>query len=98
MLIVVGDPLRNAILNASFALILLVTVLALVPWRSLGVQRLDRIAPWFPLPVLALALAYEAAMPSRFDIRVDLLVLLPAYGLVLFSAFLRLIARWRRNR
>lgn len=95
MLIDVGDPVRNVILNLSFALVMLIALLALVPWRIFGAHRLGRMAIWLPVPALATALAYEAAMPSRYDIRLDLVLLVPAYALVLFATLIRLIAIWR---
>lgn len=94
MLIDVGDPVRNVILNCSFALVMLIALLALVPWRILGARRLSRMALWLPVPTLAVALAYEAAMPSRYDIRLDLFLLAPAYALVLLATLIRLIAVW----
>jgi DNA-binding LytR/AlgR family response regulator len=98
MLIDVGDPLRNLILNFSFALVVLIALLALVPWRIFGARRLGRMAIWLPVPTLVVAIAYEAAMPSRFDIRLDLFLLAPAYALVLLATLARLIAVWRDRR
>jgi hypothetical protein len=85
----VGDPLRNVLLNLCFVSIALLTTAAILPWRFLGAARLDRLARWVIVPVLLLAVAYEAIMPARFDIRVDLLLLLPMYGLVVVSSIVR---------
>ncbi len=90
----VGDPLRNVLLNVCFASISLLTVAAVFPWRLLGADQLSKLARWVIVPVLLLAVAYEAIMPDRFDIRVDLLLLLPMYGLVVVSS----IIRWWRSR
>lgn len=90
----VGDPLRNILLNVCFASIALLTVAAVLPWRLLGAVRLSKLARRVIVPVLLLAVAYEAIMPSRFNIRVDLLLLLPMYGLVVVAS----IVRWWRSR
>jgi hypothetical protein len=91
MLIDVGDPVRNLILNGCFYSIAILSLVAVVPWRFLGAGGMSRRLRWLFVPVLGLAIAYESAMPSRFDIRLDLFLLLPAYGLV----FLTSIIRWR---
>ena len=90
----VGDPFRNAVLIGCFLAIMMFTVAALVPWKSLGAPRLSRLARWLPVPVFLLALVYETTMPARFDIRVDLLLLLPMYGLVIAAS----IVRWCLSR
>ena len=90
----VGDPTRNAILQICFFGILALTIAALVPWKTFGAVRVSKLARWIVLPVLLLALVYESAMPTRFDIRVDLLLLLPMYVVVLLSTTLR----WVRSR
>ena len=90
----VGDPTRNAILTGCFLAITVLTIAALVPWKSFGATRLSRLARWLPVPVFLLALVYEATMPARFDIRVDLLLLLPMYGLVVAAT----IVRWCLSR
>ena len=90
----VGDPTRNAVLTACFLAIALLTLAAVVPWKALGAARLSKWARWLWLPVLLLAIAYEATMPSRFDIRVDLLLLLPMYAIVLVAS----VVRWFLSR
>lgn len=89
----VGDPSRNAILNGCFFAIALLAVAAVVPWKAFGAERLSRLARWLGVPVLLLAVVYEAAMPSRFDIRVDLFLLLPLYVVVLVAS----VVRWIRS-
>lgn len=98
MLIDVEDPLRNLILNSCLLGIVFMTVLALVPWSLLRARKLGQLAIWLPIPVLAVGLIYEAAMPVRYDIRMDLVLLIPAYGLVLFATLIRFISRWRFRR
>jgi hypothetical protein len=90
----VGDPIRNAVLTGCFVGIAALTVVTLLPWTSLGAARIGRWARWAIVPMALLAVAYEAAMPSRFDIRVDLLLLLPMYGLAVAAS----IVRWVRSR
>jgi len=90
----VGDPTRNAVLTACFIAIALLTVAAVVPWKALGAARLSRWARWLWLPVLLLAIAYEATMPSRFDIRVDLVLLVPMYLVVVLAS----VVRWFSSR
>jgi hypothetical protein len=94
MLIDVEDGARNYLLNACFYSVSILTLLALVPWRSFGAERMSRLLRWLVFPVLALAIVYEAAMPVRYNIRVDLLLLLPAYAVVLVTS----VARWRASR
>jgi hypothetical protein len=98
MLIDVQDPLRNVILNGCFFAIILMAVAAIVPWGALGSRTLSRLAIWLPVPLAAVAYLYERAMPSRYDIRVDLLLLLPAYGLILLATVTRLLTRRRARR
>ena len=92
MLIDVAEPFRNLVLNACFYSIALLTVVAVVPWGYLGAVRLSGVLRWAAIPVLGLAIAYEWAMPARFDIRLDLLLLLPAIGVVLVSSVFRWVA------
>lgn len=98
MLIDVEDPLRNLIFNCSLIAVVLMAIMAIVPWGTFGAERIARLAMWLPIPTLAVAFAYETAMPSRYDIRLDLLLLVPAYGLVLLATLIRLLARWRARR
>ena len=88
----VGDPARNLVLNAVFLLVGLMTVVTLVPWGRIGATRLSRLLRWIPFPAAVLAVVYETAMPSRFDIRIDLLLLLPLYGLIIATSAFRWIA------
>jgi hypothetical protein len=96
MLIDVGDPLRNLVLNACFCFTIFLALVAIVPWKALGAARLSRILRWSVVPVLGLATVYEAVMPSRFDIRMDLFLLLPAYAVVIVTSAARWLT-WRRS-
>jgi purine-cytosine permease-like protein len=98
MLINVEDPLRNLILNCSLIAVVLMTFMAIVPWATFGAKRIRRLSIWLPIPTLAVALIYEMAMPSRYDIRLDLVLLVPAYSLVLLATLIRVLARRRARR
>jgi DNA-binding LytR/AlgR family response regulator len=98
MLIDVQDPVRNLVLNVCFGAIALIALLAIMPWGTFGARTMSRLAVWLPVPLLILAVAYEKAMPSRFDIRVDLILLLPAYAAVLLATLARLLGRRRGRR
>ena len=93
MILDVGDPASNFGLNSCFWLIIALALISILPWKSLGAPRLSFWARWTWLPVVVLAIAYEGLMPSRFDIRIDLLLLLPLYALVLLACAIRW---WRR--
>ena len=95
MLLDVGDPGRNLILNACFYGIGLVTLLSLVPW-PLKNHR-NRWCLYLPIAAIALYVGYEAAMPSNWDIRLDLLLLAPM-GLVILIAWSVRLALRERNR
>lgn len=90
----VGDPLRNAVLTFGLVAIAILTVASVLPWKNLGAPRLSRLMRWVAIPVLLLAFVYETAMPNNFDIRVDLLLLLPMYCVVVLAS----IVRWVRSR
>lgn len=91
MAIDVADPLRNLVLNACFWAVLGLALVAIVPWGWIGAPRVGRLLRCLPLPALLLAVIYEVAMPARFDIRVDLLLLAPAYAVILLTS----LARWK---
>ena len=90
MLINVEDTDLNTVLNACFVANVALTLLALVPWRVLGAPRLCRLFRWVSIPVLILAFVYESYMPTGYNIRVDLLILLPLY----FMALATSVVRW----
>jgi hypothetical protein len=90
MLIDVEDTDLNTVLNACFVANVALTLLALVPWRVLGAPRLCRLFRWVSIPVLILAFVYESYMPTGYNIRVDLLILLPLY----FMALATSVVRW----
>jgi hypothetical protein len=96
MLLDVGDPARNLLLNACFYGIVLVMLLSLVPWRLR--QGRNRWSLYLPLLAIALYVTYEATMPPNLDIRIDLLLLAPM-GLVIIVAWgIRLALRARGSR
>ncbi len=85
----VSDTTLNIALNACFIAIILLTVISIIPWAIFGAKNISRILRWLFFPVLMLAITYEVIMPSRFDIRFDLLFLLPMYGIVLVTCAFR---------
>ena len=84
-----GDPLLNAALGICFIALVAIGLVAAVPWRALGARRLSIVLRWAALPMLLLALVYEALMPAHVDTRIDLVVLMPLYLIVLVSSVLR---------
>ena len=96
MLLDVGDPARNLLLNACFYGIVVVMLLSLVPWRLK--QGRNRWSLYLPVAALILYAIYEAAMPPHWDIRPDLFLLAPM-GLVIILAWsIRLVFRTRGTR
>jgi hypothetical protein len=89
MLIDVQDPELNLILNGCFFGLLGVSVLSLIPW-ALRDGR-NRWTLWLPIPALAFYFAYEWYMPTRMNIRLDLVLIWPLLAVVL-------IGWWRRRR
>lgn len=96
MLLDVGEPGRNLILNACFYGIALVTLVSLVPWRLKG--RRNRWAFYLPAAAMTLYGTYEAAMPSNWDIRLDLFLLAPMGFVIILAWAVRLVLRARRAR
>ncbi len=95
MLVDVGDPVRNLILNACFYGIALAMLLSLVPWRLRDGR--NRWSLYLPAAALALYVTYEIAMPPNWNIRLDLFLLAPM-GLVIILAWGVRVALRARNR
>jgi hypothetical protein len=89
MLIDVQDPARNLLLNACLYTVAAMALAAIIPWKAIGYPRLSRALRWLAMPALGLAIAYEWAMPSRFDIRLDLVLLIPLYAIILMTSLVR---------
>ena len=96
MLIDVEDAGLDTLLNACFVVNVVLSLLALVPWRVLGAPKLCRMLRWVPIPILVLTYVYEAYMPSGYNIRVDRLILLPLYVLALATTAIRWKLEGRR--
>lgn len=96
MLLDVGDPARNLILNACFYGIALVVLLSLVPWRLKDGR--NRWSLYLPVAALALYVTYEMAMPPNWDIRLDLFLLVPMGLVVIIAWGVRLALRARSAR
>jgi len=96
MLLDVGDPGRNLILNACFYGIVVVMLTSLVPWRLK--DRRNGWSVYLPIAAAVLYVIYEAAMPSNWDIRLDLLLLAPMGLVILIAWGVRLALRARNRR
>lgn len=96
MLIDVGGTIRNLVLNGCFYVIAVAAVFALIPWGFFGAEKVSRALRWLFPTVLCLALIYEVAMPSSYDIRVDLFLLLPLYAIAATTSLIRWVA-WKRK-
>ena len=82
----------------KYTAITLLTLIAIVPWRALGATRFSRLLHWLFLPVLVLAVTYELLMPIRFDIRIDLFLLIPMYAIVAVTCIYRKLADRKHSR
>ena len=89
MLIDVQDPNLNVILNACLLGLALLALLSLIPWPIRG--RRNRWTLWLPVAVLALYAVYEAYMPARMNIRLDLVLILPLLGLAVGAWLIRIL-------
>ena len=96
----VGDSVRNWMLTACFLSIAGLALASILPWKSVGHPKLSSLMRWVLIPVIFLVIIYEKTMPNRFDLRVDLLLLLPMYVTVLLATIVRwfLHRRSRRSR
>ncbi len=94
LLLDVGDPLRNVVLNLTFLGIAVVTLISLIPWRLRGDRT--RWTRYLPLWAIGLYVVYEVAMPPNWDIRLDLFLLAPM-GLLIFLAWGVRVILWRRR-
>ena len=95
MLIDVQDPGLNVILNASFYGLAATAIASILPWPIRGGR--NRWTLWLPLAAIALYVAYELAMPTRMNIRVDLLLIWPFLLIVLIAWLIRLIVLRRAH-
>ncbi len=96
MLIDVRAPDLNLILNGCFYGLAVLAALSAVPWRLR--ERRNRWTLWLPAAALALYLVYEIAMPARWDIRLDPLLILPLLLIVVLAWFVRLVLLRRGRR
>lgn len=95
MLIDVQDPAANLALNLCLLGIAATALLSLIPWRLRDGR--GRWSLWLPVPLIAFYIAYEAAMPARMDIRLDLVLIWPMLAIGLLAWVVRLL-RVRRLR
>ena len=95
MLIDIGDPVRNLVLNACFYGISLITIVSLIPW-PLGGGR-SRWTFYLPLFGAGIYAVYEITMPPNWDIRLDLLLIIPMGIVIALAWLLRVVISRRRN-
>ena len=86
----------NVILNSCLLLILTLSVVSLIPWKlKSGGNRWTLVLPI--LGVLAY-LVYEFAMPNNWDIRMDLVLLVPPLAVTIVLGIIRGVLIWRHVR
>ncbi len=96
MLIDVKAPDLNLILNGCFYGLAVLAALSVVPWRLR--ERRNRWTLWLPPAALALYLVYEITMPARWNIRLDLVLILPLLLIVWLAWLVRLVLLRRGRR
>ena len=89
----VNDTDLNIILNFCFFLILIISIISLIPWGLKSGKNRWTLA----LPILGILtyLVYEVTMPSNWDIRMDLALLLPPIVIIIFMGIIRGLLIWR---
>ena len=95
MLIDIQEPGLNLILNGCLYGLAVLAALSVVPWRLR--ERRNRWTLWLPAAALALYLIYEISMPALWNIRLDLVLILPLLLIVGLAWLVRLV-RLRRGR
>lgn len=85
----IHDPLLNQILNSCLFIILGLTLISLVPWK-LGSGK-NRWTLILPVAAILVYLIYEFAMPDNWDIRMDLVLVWPALGLIILTGLIRVL-------
>ena len=89
MLIDVQDIGLNYVLNGCLLSIFVVMLISLFPWRLRdGCNRWTLLLPWLALGLYG---AYEFSMPTRMNIRLDLVVIWPLIGITFLAWFIRLM-------
>lgn len=96
MIVDIGDPVRNLVLNACLYGIAVISIISLVPWPISSGR--NRWTLYLPLVGIGLYVAYELTMPPNWDIRLDLLVILGMGVVIVLSWLVRLVALRRRTR
>ncbi len=88
-LIDIQEPGLNLNLNGCFYGLAVLAALSVVPWRLR--ERRKRWTLWLPPAALALYLVYETTMPVCWNIRLDLLLILPLLLIVVLAWLVRLV-------
>ncbi len=89
-----GDPARDFWLSVFAGLILVLAIVALIPWGRATALR--RALGWLPALTLPVYGWYEYLMPDRFDIRIDLLLIWPLVIIAFIGFLIRLMRRQPR--
>ncbi len=95
MMFAVGSDAVNTQLTWLAGAIVVLAFISIVQWGQ--ERRPGRMLTNLPLAALPLYVIYEWAMPNSFDIRVDLLVVWPALGFIIFM-WLKKTGRLERNK
>jgi Ca2+/Na+ antiporter len=89
--------MNEAILAILFwCMIGLSVAIIIYPWRFNS--RVSRVLAHLPIVLLVAFIAYESLMPPEMDIRVDLLLLLPVFGMVAICYLVKLALMNKRSR
>ncbi len=89
MLINVRDADFNSLLNACFFGLVLVAIASCIP----GPRR--RWTLWLPVLAIGIYVVCEWAMPVRYDIRLDLVLIMPLVLITIGACLVRLVLRRR---
>jgi hypothetical protein len=95
MLIDVQETDLNLVLNACLYGLALLTGVSIIPWRLRDGR--NRWSLWLPLAAVLAYATYEFTMPSRWDIRIDLLLIWPLLLIIVGAWLVRLVALRRRR-
>lgn len=74
----------------ALAIVILATI-SIVPWELFAGRGASRVLRWSAIPVLALAVLYELAMPASVDLRIDMILLVPVYVVAILTSIMRAI-------
>ena len=92
----VQDSSLNIILNSCLFFILILSIVSIIPWKLKSRKNRWTLA----LPILGILtyLVYEVTMPSNWNIRMDLVLLVPPLAVIIFLGIIRGVLIWRHVR